>query len=45
MVAPMSLNNLHSLLVSVLRGGRGWYARSTPDVGPVEPLQLYEFEA
>ncbi len=39
------LNDAHSLLVSVIRGGRGWFATRTPGARPDEPLIMYEFEA
>ena len=39
-----TLNDAHSTLVSVLRGGRGWFARGA-SARPLEPLELYEFEA
>lgn len=39
-----SLNDLHALTVSVARGGRGLFARSTPSTPPAKPLELYEME-
>ena len=38
------LDDTHSLLVSVLRGGRGWVARTPRPDRPAEPLVLFEFE-
>lgn len=40
-----SLNNAHSLLVSVARLGRGWKTRSHPATQPRERLELFEYES
>jgi glutathione S-transferase len=40
------LNDTHALLVSVLRGGRGWFtAGETSATQPEQLLEIYEFEA
>jgi glutathione S-transferase len=40
------LNNAHATLVSVLRGGRGWFTTDeTPAAKPEQLLEMYEFEA
>lgn len=40
----MKLGDVHSTLVSALRGGRGWFTQR-PGARPLEPLEIYEFEA
>lgn len=39
------MNNVHSTLVSVLRGGRGWKVRGGGAREPGQMLEIYEFEA
>ena len=39
------INDRHSLFVSVLRGGRGWFARTPRPQRPGEALVLFEYEA
>jgi glutathione S-transferase len=40
----MKVADVHSTLVSALRGGRGWFTLR-PGARPTEPLEVYEFEA
>ena len=38
------INDLHSYAVSLLRGGRGFFARDLVDEQPAVPVELYEYE-